>query len=86
MDVGEELLEQAFERCRKVTAEYAKTFYLGVSTVSPASPRAHHRVNRYLLSPPCLGRYHPHGGLDLGIAHRIDRTPARIHQHCCSFS
>jgi phytoene synthase len=30
------LLNEAYERCGEVCAEYAKTFYLGTSTFSPS--------------------------------------------------
>ena len=33
-------LEPAFERCREVTAEYAKTFYLGTKLMTPEKQRA----------------------------------------------
>nr|POE58436.1 phytoene synthase, chloroplastic [Quercus suber] len=33
-------LNEAFERCREVTAEYAKTFYLGTLLMTPERQRA----------------------------------------------
>jgi len=40
LKVSDELLEQAFERSRRVTAEYAKTFYLGTKLMTPDKQRA----------------------------------------------
>ena len=34
------LLEDSFERCRQLTAHYAKTFYLGTLLMTPAKRRA----------------------------------------------
>ena len=39
LKVSDELLEQAFERSRRVTAEYAKTFYLGAILIPTRPPR-----------------------------------------------
>ena len=40
MNVVPSALEPAFERCREVTAEYAKTFYLGTKLMTPEKQRA----------------------------------------------
>ena len=38
--VPEDTLDSAYERCREVTAEYAKTFYLGTKLMTPEKQRA----------------------------------------------
>jgi len=40
MNVKDELMDAAYERCREVTAEYAKTFYLGTKLMTPDKQRA----------------------------------------------
>jgi len=40
LDVDPDLLETAYERCREVTAEYAKTFYLGTKIMTPDKQKA----------------------------------------------
>ena len=35
--INDDTLDDAFERCREVTAEYAKTFYLGTKLMTPRS-------------------------------------------------
>ena len=39
-NVPEDTLDAAYERCREVTAEYAKTFYLGTKLMTPEKQRA----------------------------------------------
>ena len=38
--INDDTLDDAFERCREVTAEYAKTFYLGTKLMTPEKQRA----------------------------------------------
>ena len=38
--IYDDTLDDAFERCREVTAEYAKTFYLGTKLMTPEKQRA----------------------------------------------
>lgn len=38
--IPEDMLDAAYERCREVTAEYAKTFYLGTKLMTPEKQRA----------------------------------------------
>ncbi|CAL54118.1 Squalene/phytoene synthase [Ostreococcus tauri] len=40
ISVPSETLDTAYERCREVTAEYAKTFYLGTKLMTPEKQRA----------------------------------------------
>ena len=40
VNVVPSILDPAFERCREVTAEYAKTFYLGTKLMTPEKQRA----------------------------------------------
>lgn len=74
LKVSDELLEQAFERSRRVTAEYAKTFYLGAILLPLTPARYTHRVDPHarISTPPS---YHP-----IGIARVGPRGPRNCQQ------
>jgi hypothetical protein len=85
LKVSDELLEQAFERSRRVTAEYAKTFYLGAILIPTRPPRTPAGSPSMLESR--LPSYHPRRIARRGpsrpanLLFRFKRTRV-VHPHC----
>ena len=49
--IPQEMLDSAYERCREVTGEYAKTFYLGARPPLTSTPAAASRLPPHCLPP-----------------------------------